>query len=406
MEPLHLPLADYDYPLPADRIANHPLEDRGASRLLTVDKRTGALGHRAFADLPSLLPANARLVLNDTRVIRARVELLKKTGGAVEMLLLEPRLPSVDPQLALQARDSARWACLLSGRKIVPGDVFSRPLGEGALTATVVTRQGPEAVVDLRWPPSAGCLVDVLTLLGLTPLPPYIKRAATAEDVTRYQTVYAAHDGSVAAPTAGLHFTPPLMDTLRSRGVSFSHVTLHVGAGTFRPVQDENAAAHVMHAERATVSHAVISDILDDLRGARPVIPVGTTSLRTLESVHWMGARLLAEEDIGDGKLAQWDWRRLQGPAAADTYAAVDAWLTRTQAPSLVLESQLMVTPGYPFGVARGLITNFHQPCSTLVMLVAAFVGAPLWRTAYDAALAGGYRFLSYGDSSLLKAWD
>lgn len=404
-----LPLTHFDYPLPPNRIAAEPLENREHSKLLVVSRSHASLSHTHFGELAHHLPPRARLVLNNTRVIPARLGLQKATGAQVEMLLLEPLAPSVDPLVALTAVGRARWRCVLSGRKVVPGTVLTRALVSGTLVVTVVQRMETLAVVDLEWPASSGALGDLLAVVGSTPLPPYIKRVARPQDAGRYQTVYARHDGSVAAPTAGLHFTPALLETLAAPAVLFSWLTLHVGAGTFRPVTTANAAHHLMHAERATITVATLEELLTDVADGRVIIPVGTTSLRTLESAHWMGARLLAGEDISNGTLLQWDWQRLAAMGdwnPAQTLGALRAWLRQGGMSEWVMETALMIIPGYPFALARGLVTNFHQPKSTLIMLVAAFLGGELWRTAYETALAGQYRFLSYGDATLLQGWE
>jgi S-adenosylmethionine:tRNA ribosyltransferase-isomerase len=248
-------MADYDYELPPERVANHPVADRQGSRLLVARRGTNAVTHLRFVDVLEHLPAPALLVVNNTRVIRARVPLRKASGGAVEMLLLEPVTPSADPVVALAARGESQWNVMLSGRKLESGDVLR---GEGSLRVRVDERAGPQARVTLQWDAAQGTLGELLLGLGHTPLPPYIKRDDEPEDVTRYQTVYARVEGSVAAPTAGLHFTPELLDALETRGISRAQVTLHVGAGTFRPVFATDAAEHEMHAERATVDRATV----------------------------------------------------------------------------------------------------------------------------------------------------
>jgi S-adenosylmethionine:tRNA ribosyltransferase-isomerase len=398
-----VPMADFDYVLPPDRIAVFPAAQRAASRMLLVRRGTATLEHRGFGDVVELLPRGALLVLNNTRVIRARVELRKPTGGAVEMLLLEPRTPSPDPVVALGSTGPSQWAAMLSGRNVAVGDALRSV--DGALGVRVDERNGAEALVTLQWDAAVGPLGTLLEQLGHTPLPPYIKRTDVPDDVTRYQTVYARVDGSVAAPTAGLHFTPPLLDALQQRGTGVAYVTLHVGAGTFRPVHVGNAGDHEMHAERATVDATVLREVAAALRAGRPVIPVGTTSVRTLESAAWLGARLLRTGVLEDlPLLEQWAWVELSSgaPPAAECFGALLDWLDRRGQTQLTFGAQLMVVPGYPFQVTHGMVTNFHQPRSTLILLVAAYLGRDVWRAAYDAALAGGYRFLSYGDASLL----
>lgn len=414
-------LADYDYSLPEEHIAFQPSAQRDDSRLLLCDARDGAISHHHFSDLPSLIPSNATLVLNDTRVVRARLHLYKESGGKVEALLIDPVAPSADPAVALAARGETLWRCMVGGlKKIRNGSEVCAEFFSADDTVKGMLRAHLEDVADdgvllrFRWTPEDLSFAEVIERVGHIPLPPYIKRSDLPEDASSYQTVYAEHDGAVAAPTAGLHFTPTVLEELTERGVQTVRVTLHVGAGTFAPLKGEQANEHAMHAERIAVSlselHALVEAARRRERSEGALVVVGTTSLRTLESLYWYGVRLIRNEiDTSSSELAvnQWDPYRLERevPILPSLSAALEQIAIRVSTHNLDAISgvtRLMILPGYRFRSCDALVTNFHQPGSTLVLLVAAFLGKELWHRAYDAALREGYRFLSYGDSSLL----
>jgi len=395
-------LSELDYDLPTERIAEFPLEDRSASKLLIADVAERQIRHSHFSDVVSAIPPHALLVMNNTRVIRARLEVMKLSGGAAEVLCLNPVEPSKDPGVALQARETAVWDCLIGGKKIKAGDVLKRALGqERDLTVEVLEKSGAEARVRFRWDKDAGSFGDLLEQLGRMPLPPYIKREDVEADCVRYQTVYAKREGSVAAPTAGLHFTPQILSELARKQVDILEATLHVGAGTFKPVQTENVAEHVMHSERVITSRELIARLAQE--GAAPVVAVGTTSLRTLESLYCFALEVRQDPDA-PLTVSQWGWREWGAdlPTRQEAMTVLLQWMDAKKFQRLSLDTQLMVVPGYPFHMVDALITNFHQPRSTLILLVAAFAGKDLWRRMYNEALANGYRFLSYGDSSLI----
>lgn len=416
-------VAEYTYDLPDDRIAAFPLAERDESRLLHFDgKQTEQrqVTHRWFHEAAELIPENSLLIMNNSRVILARIPARKQTGGAAEILFLEPVRPSRDPARALASSSPGVWNCVVGGKRIKEGDRLNALQGNEnrgiTLDATILSRNGTEAQVALDWSPKTLPLASVLQSIGELPLPPYLKRTAVSNDLLRYQTVYASQEGSVAAPTAGLHFTPRILARLRERAVTTDDVTLHVGAGTFRPMNSEQVSEHEMHEERISVSRATLERVRahleDRSRGNKaPLIAVGTTSLRTLESIAIFGS-LLLENPNGPAwespelRLGQWEAYRLkaQGKIAASPILSVDAvlrWLDRHGLDTLTGETRVMVVPGFPFQLVDALFTNFHQPGSTLILLVAAFVG-PAWRQIYAEALSGPYRFLSYGDSSLL----
>lgn len=403
--PRQLRIQDFHYDLPTERIAPEPLPDRAASRLLV--SRAGVISDQTFRDLPGELPAGSLLIFNDTRVVRARLLAKRSTGGAVELFCLEPVAPHRALEPALQQTGSCTWRCLVgNGRRWKSGPVsldFSFAGQPASLRAErLATEDGGESLIAFSWQPASLPFAEVLRAAGHLPLPPYLHRPDTAADAVRYQTVYAAHEGAVAAPTAGLHFTPEILAELAAQGMAIGHVTLHVGAGTFQPVKADTMADHPMHAEPIIVQASLLRQLLAHQAG--PVIAVGTTSLRTLESLYWLGAALARHPTAEVAGLQVSQWQPYEpGPEVSPVAAlqALLAYLEATGSTAIEASTRLLIAPGYRFRLVQGLITNFHQPESTLLLLVAALLG-PGWRTVYDHALAHGYRFLSYGDSSLL----
>lgn len=394
------------YNLPEARIAKFPLAERDQSKLLVADAFEQELSHHHFYDLPSHLPEHALLIRNNTKVIAARLHLAKPTGGLVEVLCLEPLAPSTDPAIALNVKNACRWRCLIGGRKIAVGTVLN--LHE--LTATVIEKIGAEAVVDFAWQKETS-FADLLDSFGKMPIPPYLKREAEDGDRFRYQTVYAVSQGSVAAPTAGLHFTERVFEALYRRHVQIADLTLHVGLGTFKPVESQSIAEHQMHTERVAVPLSTLERLLEQAKSPkRCIVAVGTTSMRTLESLYWFGAKLYA--NFGDTRarntlwLSQWEAYQLasegKSPPLDVSFEQVLHWAKANGLEQIQGETELMIAPSYTFKVVDALITNFHQPKSTLILLVSAFLGGDFWRKVYQSALDNDYRFLSYGDSSLL----
>lgn len=394
----------YSYELPSDRIAAFPLDERDASKLLRFSREENTISHYHFRDLAGLLPQGSRLVLNSTRVIAARLVVSKPTGGRVEVLLADPVAPSTDPAVVLQSAETSSWNCMIGGRNVHEGMVLTHD--HAGLTLTVIERQGTGAVVQLAWQGNQS-LGSVLEHIGKIPLPPYLNREVEAVDAERYQTVYAREQGSVAAPTAGLHFTDRVLDDLAGRSIASTMLTLHVGLGTFQPVTATDARNHTMHAERFGVSRDSIQQIAQHADSEQPWITVvGTTSLRTMESLFALGAGLSTgvEFDADNLHIDQW--------AAFDTtldtidrstaFSSILQWMDRHQRTSIWGQTSIMIAPGCRIASADALITNFHQPGNTLMLLVAAFMGEDNWRRVYETALANDYRFLSYGDSSLL----
>jgi S-adenosylmethionine:tRNA ribosyltransferase-isomerase len=388
----------FDYPLPDDRIAAFPLPERDASRLLVY--KSGKIEDAAFRELPHFLPRGATLVLNDTRVIEARIFFQKSTGGVIELFCLEPHAPA-DMTRALESTGPVQWHCLIGGAsKWKPGQVLEKKLSidgqEALLQARFISRQPDDFIVELEWN-SAHHFAAVLHAAGAIPLPPYIKREAQSADAERYQTIFARHEGSVAAPTAALHFSDNVLASLDAQGISRTTVTLNVGAGTFKPVKSDTIGGHAMHAESFTVTRATLQALI----AATQLVAVGTTSLRTLESLYWLGAKTAAAGAL-QTELGQWEAYETGGQLSyKESLQHLLEALDKTDSDVLEGRTALLIRPGYKFRSADALVTNFHQPRSTLILLVAAFIGKD-WRTVYQHALDNGYRFLSYGDSSLL----
>jgi len=403
-DPHQLRIQDFHYDLPAERIAPEPLPDRASSRLLV--SRAGTLTDKTFRDLPGELPPDALLIFNDTQVVRARLLAKRPTGGVVELFCLEPVAPHRALEPALQQTEAATWRCLVgNGRRWKDGPVTLEFSFAGKPATLWAERQAVEesgeSLINFHWQPASLPFAEVLRAAGHLPLPPYLHRPDTATDAVRYQTVYAAHEGAVAAPTAGLHFTPELLAELAERGIATGRVTLHVGAGTFQPVKADTMDGHPMHAEPIIVQASLLRQLL--AHRPRPVIAVGTTSLRTLESLYWLGASLVQQPGQAALEVTQWQPYEENEPVISPESAlnALLAHLEATGTDTLEASTRLLIAPGYRFRLVQGLITNFHQPESTLLLLVSALLG-PNWRTVYDHALTHGYRFLSYGDSSLL----
>ncbi|MDD7724046.1 MAG: S-adenosylmethionine:tRNA ribosyltransferase-isomerase [Bacteroidales bacterium] len=388
----------YDYPLPDDRIAKYPLPKRDDSKLLVYDH--GKISDAHFRDVVSFLPEGSLLVRNDTKVIRARLRFHKATGAAIEIFCLEPTLPA-EVEQAFTARGESQWKCIVGNSKRWKEGTLTAEVetsnGPVSLSATRLSQDGNTSEILFQWPETA-TFAEVIEAAGVMPIPPYLNRETEPIDETRYQTVYSEHKGSVAAPTAGLHFTPEVLADVQSHGHEILSLTLHVGAGTFKPVQTEEVEDHVMHTEHIVVTRHVV-ERLASKKGK--TVAVGTTSVRTLESLYWLGVKLLAGQDITDG-LGQWEAYTLPSDTPApDALYAILRHLDATQSDELHSQTQIMIKPGYKYHMVDALITNFHQPHSTLLLLIGAFVGDD-WQRIYAHALANDYRFLSYGDSSLL----
>lgn len=397
-------LSHFSYDLPQDRIAESPLPERDESKLLVFRQSSGSIDHLSFIDVPRLLPERSLLIVNRTRVIAARLRMIKPSGGTVEMLLTDPIRPLRDPAVVLASHDRSVWRCLIGGRNVLPGMVLKAATMD--LRATVLERSGSEAYVELAWDRDAS-LSQVISEVGLLPLPPYIHRDANAEDEVRYQTVYATEEGSVAAPTAGLHFTEATFSALDALEIERTAVTLHVGLGTFRPVATDDMRDHEMHEERYGFTRSALQTMLRHARSEQPWFTVvGTTSLRTMESVFAFGSRVFRDgvTAFDNADVGQWEAfdTSLNGVTRAEALGSVASWMDYMNIEELWGDTKIMLAPGCRIAMADALITNFHQPGNTLLLLVAAFCGNDSWRDIYNAALAMDYRFLSYGDTSLL----
>jgi len=380
----------------------YPLPERDASRLL-VSRSDGSIDHRVFRELPTILPAGSTLVVNRTRVIHARLRMQKPTGGLVEVFLTLPVAPSADPAVVLASANASTWECLLGGRNIREDMMLTHEAT--GLRATVVQRHGAEAHVTLTWADHRP-LAEVLVHAGDIPLPPYIKRDTDGDDSQRYQTVFAQVEGSVAAPTASLHFTDRVLQDLDSNEVMRVDVTLHVGLGTFKPVEVEDATNHDMHRERYGISRRSAARLADHAHSSEPWLTVvGTTALRTVESLFCVGARIARDgvEKVPSLDVGQWEAfdRSLDSVSRAEAMSAIVQWLDAHGVDEAWGDTSIMLAPGCRIAMADALVTNFHQPGNTLLLLVAAFIG-DRWRDVYTSAIGNDYRFLSYGDSSLL----
>ena len=395
----HIPIADYDYPLPDERIARYPLAERDQSKLLAVTP-DGIAEHRFF-ELPQLLPADALLVFNDTKVIHARLLFRKETGATIEIFCLEPYRMAISE--SFEQRERCSWVCLIGNNKKWKEGVLSGRWqadgGEFVLSATRREAVGNAWVVDFSWTGGAS-FAEVIEKAGVIPLPPYLGRDAEESDATRYQTVYAHYEGSVAAPTAGLHFTDRVIGRLHDKGIDTEYLTLHVGAGTFKPVSSEHIGDHEMHVEKIHVTADNLRHICAHRDTAR--VAVGTTSVRTMESLYWFGVQLRHNAELEYMHVSQWDPYTLDdcGMDYAEAYGNILKWMECNGVADMMGETQLMIAPGYRYRTITGMVTNFHQPKSTLLLLVSAFIG-DRWKEAYRYALDHGFRFLSYGDSCL-----
>ena len=398
----YIDINDYNYELPDERIAKFPLAERTQSKLLVYDN--GTITQSRFANVAEFLPAGATLVFNNTRVVRARVVMHKESGARIEVFCLEPHNPS-DYERAFQQRGESEWSCIVGNlKKWKSGEVgidFEIGGQQHTLRAEIVERGTREHIVRFRWSADV-TFGELLEALGRIPIPPYLNRESEDIDNSRYQTVYARYEGSVAAPTAGLHFTEELIANMQHRGFTFEGVTLHVGAGTFLPVKDDNAADHAMHTEHFSVSLSTVENLI---AGIENITAVGTTSVRTLESLVALAWRIKSTGDPdADRAIGQWELYDIpESFGGHEALATLAEYMRSNDLAQLKAATQIMITPlGYRFRIVKYIITNFHQPKSTLLLLVSAYVGGN-WRAIYNYALANDFRFLSYGDSSLLK---
>lgn len=402
MDTKQIQISDFDYPLPDDRIAKFPIKERDHSKLLVY--RHGEISEDLFYNLPHYLPLGALMVFNNTKVIQARMHFRKETGALIEIFLLEPVRPA-DYEQMFQTTGACSWLCLVGNLKKWKGEALKREITVGNATFTLTARYGGEHHtshwIDFEWDNANVSFAEVIDAVGELPIPPYLNREAQDSDKTTYQTVYSKIKGSVAAPTAGLHFTDSVLSALDKAGIDREEVTLHVGAGTFKPVKSQTIEGHEMHTEYISVHRCTLEKLIAHGGNA---ISVGTTSVRTLESLYYMGLRLSKNPDLSEEQLHIDQWEPYETEAtlsAVDAMKEIIAYLDRNKRDTLHSSTQIIIAPGYEYKIVKMLVTNFHQPQSTLLLLVSAFVNGN-WRSIYDYALSHDFRFLSYGDSSLL----
>jgi len=401
IDPRHIRISDYNYPLPDERIAKFPMAQRDHSKLLVY--RQGEVGEDVFYNLPSYLPKGALMVFNNTKVIQARMHFRKETGALIEVFLLEPAEPT-DYELMFQTTERCSWYCLVGNlKKWKEGTLTRKCVVDGVefkVTATRGPVHGTSHRIDFEWT-GGFSFAEVIDAMGELPIPPYLNRETQESDKTTYQTVYSKIKGSVAAPTAGLHFTPEVLAALDAHGIEREELTLHVGAGTFKPVKSEEIEGHEMHTEYISVRRDTIRKLLAHDGCA---IAVGTTSVRTLESLYYMGLKVMRDPSLNEDQLHVSQWEPYDTDTTVSTVESLSAlasWMDSHGLEVLHSSTQIIIAPGYDYHIVKMLVTNFHQPQSTLLLLVSAFVRGD-WHKIYDYALANDFRFLSYGDSSLL----
>jgi S-adenosylmethionine:tRNA ribosyltransferase-isomerase len=399
VNPDKIDITDFDYPLPDHRIAKYPLYQRDSSKLL-VSRPESGISQTVFSKISDELEPGSLVVYNNTRVIHARLNFTKDTGAGIEIFLLAPHLPA-DYQQILCETETCSWTCLVGNLKKWKDGALKMTINvTGVIINLEANKMGVDKkndlIVQFSWDKHLS-FAEILNNCGKIPIPPYLNRESEEIDRTRYQTVYSQAEGSVAAPTAGLHFTSKVFDDFNKKNIEIDSLTLHVGAGTFQPVKAENALEHKMHAEQIMVSKRLLENLLhhDD-----KIIATGTTTLRTLESLYWLGVKAI--QGNKPEHLQQWEWQTLPDSySLTESFDALNDYLQQNKLIELSALTEIMIIPGYRFKVSNALITNFHQPKSTLLLLISAFIGEK-WKEIYDYALANDFRFLSYGDSSLL----
>jgi S-adenosylmethionine:tRNA ribosyltransferase-isomerase len=405
LHPKYLSIKDYTYPLPEGRIAKYPLAERDQSKLLLY--RNGQITEDVYANLASHLPANSTLIFNNTKVVEARLLFQKANGSTIEIFCLEPDERYPDITTAMLQKSKVWWKCLVGGaKKWKEGSLIHmirKDSAEIALTARKVEQLRDYFLIEFNWDDADLSFAEILHYTGLIPLPPYINRLVEDSDKERYQTIYAKFDGSVAAPTAGLHFTDALFEKLAARNIHRRFVTLHVGAGTFKPVKASIMQEHEMHAEFIDVDISLIQNLHKQIHNK--IIAVGTTSLRTIESLYWLGVKAALHPFTSPDNFLVTQWEPYDSAAnnisAVEALTALQNWMNHHRLLRLITKTQIIIAPGYQFRIINGLITNFHQPQSTLLLLVAALIGED-WKKVYQYALEQDFRFLSYGDGAML----
>ncbi len=403
MDTKQIRISEYNYQLPDERIAKFPIAERDHSKLLVY--KHGQISDDVFYHLPKYLPKNSLMVFNNTKVIQARLHFRKETGALIEIFLLEPISPA-DYEQMFQTVGSCSWSCLVGNLKKWKEGELTRQIEVNGQSFTLrASRRGEHGTghqIDFEWDAQTVSFSEILEAVGELPIPPYLNRKTQESDKTTYQTVYSKIKGSVAAPTAGLHFTEKVLHEIDACGIDREELTLHVGAGTFKPVKSECIEGHEMHSEFISVRRQTLEKLLQHDASA---IAVGTTSVRTLESLYYIGLKLESSPDLSEDELhvSQWEPYEQKGASipAAQAIQNIVEYLDRHQRSILNTSTQIIIAPGYEYKIVKVLITNFHQPQSTLLLLVSAFLKGD-WRRVYDYALSNDFRFLSYGDSSLL----
>ncbi len=404
MNQANISIKDYSYSLPEEKIALFPLAQRDASKLLVY--KEGKIEETVFANIAALVPPQTLMVFNNTKVMNARIRFKKITGAAIEIFCLEPLGIITEYSSVMNTTQKMQWNCLVGGAAKWKNEVLEKNIlvdGEPVvLKAKLIEKLSDAYCIELSWIPASFSFADIIEAAGDTPLPPYIKRSTDAEDSSRYQTIFALRQGSVAAPTAGLHFTENIFKKLAAKNISKTFVTLHVGAGTFKPVKAATMQHHEMHAEYMDVDEQTILQLKKNIG---KIAPVGTTSLRTIETLYWLGVKTFLNP--GEKMLFLKQWDVYEEPLVSSCISATDAlqallnWIQQNNRKNIFTQTQLLIAPGYRFRVANILVTNFHQPQSTLLLLVAAAIGND-WKKMYDYALQNDFRFLSYGDANLI----
>ncbi len=388
-------IEQYNYSLPEEQIAKFPLKERDQSKLLVW--KNGTISHQKFEEAPALIPENSLLVFNDTRVIAARLNFQKPTGAQIELFLLHPELPTRDISSSMSLQNSSVWLCLIGNKKKWKDGKLSLQIGELKVTASYFNRD--DNLIQFDWSPGA-TFAEIINKTGETPLPPYLKRKPVENDALRYQTVYSKHHGAVAAPTAGLHFTDFTLNQIKARNINTEYLTLHVSAGTFKPVEVADYRDHAMHCEQIIIKKESVQNLLSHWD---QLIAVGTTSLRILESLYWYGVLLSGDNKANFfiDKNMPYENTLAKNISFDDSLRRILDHMESENVDEIHGETEIFIYPGYEIRTAKGLFTNFHLPKSTLLLLVSTFTGQA-WKEIYNAALSNNYRFLSYGDSSLI----
>jgi S-adenosylmethionine:tRNA ribosyltransferase-isomerase len=408
MHPKHLSIQNFTYDLPDERIAKHPLAERDSSKLLIY--KNGSIESSVYKNIDKHLPKDSLLVFNNTKVVEARLLFKKPTGAVIEIFCLEPAEQYKDITTAMLQKGKVQYKCLIGGAsKWKPGMKLQKHIEANdeqiILEASIVDRLSDCFVVELTWQPADLSFAEILHHAGVIPLPPYLHREMEDDDKERYQTIYAEQDGSVAAPTAGLHFTDAVFNKLAKKNIQKEFVTLHVGAGTFKPVKSETMNEHEMHAEFIDVTTDTIKRLIEYTD--KTIVAVGTTSLRTIESLYWMGVKVQNNMDTSKEEISinQWEPYEMEAPniSTKEALTSLLSWMGMQSLSRIITKTQILIAPGYQLKVAKGIVTNFHQPKSTLLLLIASIVGES-WKKIYQYAMENNYRFLSYGDGCLLWA--